>query len=90
MVVLAWTPHLKLFHEEGCYVDEYRIKAGKVEVRALDPNGDPYPGYSEWIPVTPEEIKVHFVERTQVAQWLKKVLAESLTNAEDFKRRKAG
>ncbi len=90
MVVLAWTPHLKMFHEDAQYMDEYRIKAGKVEVRALDANGNPYPGYSEWLQVTPEEIKLHFVRHTEVAQWLKKMLAESVTDAERCGRRKAG
>lgn len=90
MAVLSWTPHLKITQEDGSFVDEYRIRAGKVEVRALDANGDPYPGYSEWIPVTPDEIKLHFVKHTQVAEWLTKVLAETVADANDCDHRKAG
>jgi hypothetical protein len=63
--------------KSGSFVDEYRIKAGRVEVRALDVNGEPYPGYSEWIMLTPEEIRIHFVKQTPVATWLKKALARS-------------
>lgn len=74
MPVLAWTPHLKLCERDGSFVNEYRINAGRVEARALDSNGDPYPGYSEWVSVTPEEIKLHFVKHTPMAQWLKEVL----------------
>ena len=73
MVVLDWNFHLKL-SENGSLMDEYRVRAGRVEVRALDPNGDPYPGYSEWIALTPEEIRLHFVKKTAVAKWLKEVL----------------
>lgn len=75
MPVLAWSPHLKLCEKDGSSLSEYRISAGRVEVRALDSNGDPYPGYGEWVVLTPEEIKLHFVKQTPVAQWLKEVLA---------------
>lgn len=75
MPVLAWTPHLKLCEKNGFFVNEYRINAGRVEVRALDINGDPYPGCSDWVVVTREEIKLHFVKHTPVAKWLKEVLA---------------
>lgn len=78
MPVLAWTPRLKVREKAGSFVDEYRIKAGRVEVRALDLNGEPYPGYSEWIMVTSEELKLHFVRRTPVAKWLKKTLAQAI------------
>jgi hypothetical protein len=74
LTVITWTPHLKLGRKEGSPMDEYRIRAGRVEVRALDANGDPYPRYSEWIPLTPEEIKIHFVKYTPVAQWLTETL----------------
>lgn len=80
MAVLPWTPHLKLCERDGSFLNEYRITAGRVEVRALDCNGDPYPGYSDWVSVTPEEIKLHFVKRTAVAQWLKEVLAAGGNN----------
>ncbi|HKT50732.1 MAG TPA: hypothetical protein VJV96_10560 [Candidatus Angelobacter sp.] len=78
MPVLAWTPRLKVREKTGSSVNEYRIKAGRVEVRALDLNGEPYPGYSEWITVTSEEIRLHFVKQTLVAKWLKKTLAQSV------------
>ena len=76
MPVIDWTPHLKISEQNGSSIDEYRLRAGKVEVRALGPDGDPYPGYSEWIPVTPEEIKLHFVKRTPVAKWLRETLTQ--------------
>ena len=69
--VLAWTPHLKLHQSDGSFADEYRVRAGRVEVRALDRNGEPYPGYSHWTALTPEEIRLHFVKGTAVACWLK-------------------
>ena len=72
--VLPWTPHLRLCEKDGSFLNEYRISAGRVEVRALDSNGEPYPGYSEWVSITPEEIRLHFVNHTPVAQWLKEVL----------------
>ena len=75
MPVLTWTPHLKLPQRDGSFADEYRVHAGRVEVRAVDTNGDPYPGYSEWMALTPEEVRLHFVRRTAVAQWLKGLLA---------------
>lgn len=89
MPVLAWTPRLRLCERGGGFVDEYRIKAGRVEVRALDVNGEPYPGYSEWIAVTPEEIRLHFVKQTQVAKWLKRTLAQTMRH-KDGDRKKAG
>jgi hypothetical protein len=79
--VLAWTPRLKVREQAGSFVDEYRIKAGRVEVRALDLNGVPYPGYSEWITLTAEEIRLHFVKQTQVAKWLKRTLAQRVRPA---------
>jgi hypothetical protein len=72
--VLAWTPRLRICERGGSFVDEYRIKAGRVQVRALDVNGNPYPGYSDWITLTAEEIRLHFVKQTQVANWLKHAL----------------
>lgn len=88
MPVLAWTPHLKLQQRDGSFADEYRVRAGRVEVRALDSNGDPYPGYSEWMALTPEEVRLHFVRGTPVAQWLKGLLARS--GEADRERLKAG
>lgn len=71
MAILAWNPHLKMRQRDGSFSDEYRVRAGRVEVRALDANGDPYPGYSDWVALTPEEVKLHFVRGTEVAEWLK-------------------
>lgn len=89
MPVLPWTPHLKLCERDGSFVNEYRISAGRVEVRALDSNGDPFPGYSDWVSVTPEEIKLHFVKRTAVAQWLKEVLTPGGNGARDSDERQS-
>lgn len=89
MPVLAWTPRLKVREKAGGFVDEYRIKAGRVEVRALDVNGEPYPGYSEWITVTAEEIRLHFVKQTPVAKWLKKTLAQSVLRG-DVQQKRVG
>jgi hypothetical protein len=85
--VLAWTPRLKVREKTGCFVNEYRIKAGRVEVRALNVNGEPYPGYSEWITVTAEEIRLHFVKQTPVAKWLKNTLAQSVRAADAREKR---
>jgi hypothetical protein len=87
--VLAWTPRLKVRAKAGSFVDEYRIKSGRVEVRALNVNGEPYPGYSDWITVTTEEIRLHFVKQTPVAKWLKKTLAQSVRRA-DVQRKRVG
>ncbi|HST77452.1 MAG TPA: hypothetical protein VLN58_03080 [Verrucomicrobiae bacterium] len=87
MPVLAWTPRLKIREEDGSFVDEYRIKAGRVEVRALDVNGEPYPGYSEWITVTAEEMRVHFLKQTPVAKWLKRTLAQAVRHKEPGRKR---
>lgn len=89
MPVLTWTPRLKVRGVAGSFVDEYRIQAGRVEVRALDVNGEPYPGYSEWITVTAEEIRLHFVKQTPVAKWLKKMLTQSVGRA-DVQRKRVG
>jgi hypothetical protein len=75
LAAVDWVPHLRV-GERGHLLDEYRVVGGRVEVRALDPNGEPYPGYSDWITVTPEEIKQHFVKNSAVAQWLKEVLGK--------------
>lgn len=83
MPVLAWTPHLRLCEKDGSFLNEYRISAGRVEVRALDSNGDPYPGYSDWVAITPEEIRLHFVKRTPVAQWLKEILKPAGDNTKN-------
>jgi hypothetical protein len=76
VAVLPWTPHFKLFPKDGSPGDEYRIHAGRVEVRALGPDGEPYKGYSEWIALTPQEVKLHFVRSTPVASWLRQVLSD--------------
>lgn len=89
MPVLAWTPRLKIREEDGSFIDEYRIRAGRIEVRALDVNGEPYPGYSEWITVTADEIKLHFLKQTAVAKWLKKTLAQAVRHKE-IDRKRAG
>jgi hypothetical protein len=72
--ILAWTPHLKICPRDGSAGDEYRIRGGRVEARALDCNGEPYPGFSEWVSLTPDEIRIHFVRQTAVARWLRDVL----------------
>jgi len=43
-------------------------------MRAIDCNGHPYVGFSEWINLTPDEIKIHFMRQTPVAKWLREVL----------------
>lgn len=74
MGILAWTPRLKVCPKDGSGGDEYRIRSGRVEMRAIDCNGQPYPGFSEWINLTPDEIKIHFMRQTPVAKWLREVL----------------
>jgi len=73
-------PQIKVSQPDGSAMDEYRVRSGRVEVRALDSSGRTYPGYSEWIVLTPEEIKMHFVRQTPVAQWLKELLARAAEN----------
>jgi hypothetical protein len=85
--VLAWTPRLRVREKSGSCVDEYRIRAGRIEVRALDVKGEPNPGYSEWITVTAEEIRLHFLKQTPVAKWLKKTLAQAVRHKEILRKR---
>ena len=81
MPVLAFPHYLKVTRPDGSAMDEYRVRSGRVEVRALDSSGHTYPGYSEWVVLTPEEVKLHFVRQTPVAQWLKELLARAAENS---------
>jgi hypothetical protein len=86
--VLDFIPHIKVSLPDGSATDEYRLRSGRVEVRALDDRGRTYPGYSEWIVLSPEEIKLHFVRQTPVARWLKELLAPGAENS--FNKPKEG
>ncbi|HSM85369.1 MAG TPA: hypothetical protein VLT16_04425 [Candidatus Limnocylindrales bacterium] len=87
MAVLSCEQHLKVYPKDGFPGDEYRIRAGRVEVRAVGPDGEPYPLYDEWILVTPEEIKLHFVRRSPVARWLKEILERPAAGGEKPKQK---
>lgn len=73
--MLSGIKRLRLEPGDGSQVKEYRIENEIVEVRALDPNGQPDPqSGSDWQQLTPDQLAVHVERNTVVAQWLQRRL----------------
>lgn len=62
---------LKIPSQNGSPVNEYRIHSGQIEFRSLDNRGQPFP-YSAgiWRVLNANDLELHFVLNTVVAQWL--------------------
>jgi len=55
----------------GVPINDYRMRRGRVEFRALDRDGGHLSGeLSHWRPLTDYEIKWHHELGTVVAQWM--------------------
>lgn len=62
---------LRITSRDGSPSNEYRILDGRIEFRALDPEGNPYPfSRGLWKTLDTSELQLHFALNTVVAQWL--------------------
>ncbi len=60
----------------GLPLNNYRVKGGLLEFRAVDPIGPPYGGgNSDWRVVDKNEIRLHYALATVVSKWLRVRLA---------------
>jgi hypothetical protein len=65
-------PRLTIEFGDGPRVDEYRIREQQVEFRPRLRNGAPLPDRDgRWRRLTAEDISMHQVLHTVVAEWLK-------------------
>ncbi|HEY2498587.1 MAG TPA: hypothetical protein VGK24_16115 [Candidatus Angelobacter sp.] len=75
MVVLSGLRSLRIASQDGAPGNEYRIGQSSVEFRALDAQGNPFAHPNgQWRTLEENEIKLHFVLHTPVADWLDKNL----------------
>jgi len=62
---------LRIEPVSGVPINDYRIRSGRVEFRALDRDGGHLRGeLSNWRQLTDCEIEWHFLLGTVVAQWM--------------------
>jgi hypothetical protein len=74
-IVLSGLRNLRIAPQDGAPSNEYRIQQHVVEFRALDANGKPYASpLGHWRALDGDEIQLHFVLQTPVAEWLDKNL----------------
>lgn len=73
-IVLSGLRSLRIASKDGGPCNEYRIQDRSVEFRAVDAKGQPYTHPPKWRALDGEEIKLHFVLQTPVAEWLDKNL----------------
>ena len=63
---------LRIESVSGSPINEYRIRKGKLEFRALTPSGDRYPGpASTWRTLDENDVQLHHVLGTVVSSWMK-------------------
>src|SRR5579863_324317 len=65
---------LRLEPHNGAQIEEYRIDAGRVEVRSRAPHNDYESPGSGWRRLTAQQLRTHVERNTAVAQWLKRRL----------------
>jgi hypothetical protein len=69
--MLSESMRLRLESEDGSPAKEYRVEAGNVEVRTVDPEGgSDRRTESVWWRLTPEQLSIHVERNPVVAQWL--------------------
>jgi hypothetical protein len=75
MVVLSGLRSLRIASNDGAPGNEYRIDHSSVKFRVVDANGESK-GHStgKWRTLDNDEIQLHFVLHTPVAEWLDKNL----------------
>ncbi len=62
---------LRIEPVSGVPINDYRMRRGRVEFRALDRDGGDLRGdLSHWRQLTDYEIEWHFILGTVVAQWM--------------------
>jgi hypothetical protein len=62
---------LRIEPVSGVPINDYRMRRGRVEFRALDRDGAPLGGdLSQWRPLTDYEVKWHYALGTVVAEWM--------------------
>lgn len=76
-IVLSGLRSLRIASKDGGPCNEYRIQHRSVEFRVVNEQGKPYSHLSQWRSLDGEEIKLHFVLQTPVAEWLDKNLYSS-------------
>lgn len=65
------TDLLRIPSENGSPINEYRIKNGQVEFRALNDQGKAFVRDGiEWKALSGDELQLHFSLNTVVAEWL--------------------
>jgi hypothetical protein len=63
---------LRIESVNGAPINDYRIRDGGVEVRSLEPSGQPYPdATSDWRVLDSSDIQAHRMLRTVVWRWLR-------------------
>ena len=74
-IVLSGLRNLRIAPRDGAPSNEYRIQQNTVEFRAVNANGKPHASpLGHWRALDGDEIQLHFVLRTPVAEWLDKNL----------------
>lgn len=73
-IVLSGLHNLKLASKDGGPCNEYRIQDHSVEFRTIDAHKRPHSHATRWRVLDDEDIKLHFVLQTPVADWLDKNL----------------
>ncbi|HMC29621.1 MAG TPA: hypothetical protein VKL99_02225 [Candidatus Angelobacter sp.] len=77
-IVLSGLRSLRIASKDGAPGNEYRIKGNEVEFRAVDARGKPFEhANGKWRILQRDEIQLHFVLRTPVADWLDKTFYPS-------------
>ena len=62
---------LRIESANGSPINDYRISNGCVQVRALDPSGHSYAGWtSRWRTLDDRDIRLHHALGTVVSTWL--------------------
>lgn len=71
-IVLSGLHNLRVASKDGGPCNEYRIQDHSVEFRTIDAHKQPQFLPSKWRTLDDEEIKLHFILHTPVADWLDK------------------
>ncbi len=63
---------LRIESANGSMVNDYCIFDGRVQVRSLQPSGQPVPGpLGDWKGLDKNDIALHHALRTPVSRWLR-------------------
>jgi hypothetical protein len=80
-IVLSGLRSLRIASKDGGPCNEYRIQERSVQFRAVNGLGESSQPSVEWRALDGDEIQMHFVLQTPVAEWLDKTIYPQVSAA---------